>query len=320
MKRKVVIKTLNLLISKRCNLRCRMCDYRLGSFFVKELSIDQVKSLINQAADLGLEQLELSGGEPMMYKGIYEIIAYAKTKGIKVLMMTNGVLIGEAEVEKLILSGLSGVVVSLEGFEEINDKIRGLGNFQRAVKALKEFQKRKEQLDVVKVGTTISKYNYEYILSFTQYIFMETGVNCFSYNPFKKEMLYKTNYLERKDEFILSREMLPRLEEEINRLIEYGNRVGIDLPNEAFLKKIPSYFADEVMVPAQGCTIPLNGCAVDAGGKVYACWGEPVITGDLTKNSLKEIITADQYQAQCERGIKRLCRGCLSACYTDIHR
>src|SRR5690606_12895269 len=159
-KNKVSIKRLNLLISKRCNLHCRMCDYRLGSLFTKELTIDQIKDLIHDAVDLGLEQLELSGGEPMLYKDIYKVIEYGKSFGLKIMMMTNGVLIGEDEVEKLVFSGLQGVVISLEGFEEINDKIRGLGNYEKAINAIKGFQKQKKHMDFIKVGITISQYNY----------------------------------------------------------------------------------------------------------------------------------------------------------------
>lgn len=319
MKNKVSIKRLNLLISKRCNLHCRMCDYRLGSLFTKELTIDQIKDLIHDAVDLGLEQLELSGGEPMLYKDIYKVIEYGKSFGLKIMMMTNGVLIGEDEVEKLVFSGLQGVVISLEGFEEINDKIRGLGNYEKAINAIKGFQKQKKHMDFIKVGITISQYNYRQLFSFTKYLFEKLGISCFSYNPFNKEMLHKANFLKREEEFIIPPDSLSELEEEIEKIIDYSKSVNLDIPNTNFLRKIPNYFTNEVVVPERGCTVPLNGCSVDASGKVYACWGEPVVTGDLTETSLQNIINSAKYQTQCERALKRLCRGCLTACYTDIH-
>ena len=71
------LKRLNLLITKRCNLHCRMCDYRLRSYFVKEIKYEKIEELLCEAKSIGVNQLEISGGEPMMHKDIYKIIKYA---------------------------------------------------------------------------------------------------------------------------------------------------------------------------------------------------------------------------------------------------
>lgn len=313
------LKRLNLLITKRCNLHCRMCDYRLTSFFVKELSFDRIISLIDEASDMGLKQLEISGGEPMLRERIYEIIAYAASIGLKTMMMTNGVLIGKEEAKRLVDSDLNGVVISLEGWEEMNDAIRGKGSYKKAVSAIGYLKEWEDRLDFIKVGVTISKHNYLSIFPFTKYLFEELGINAISYNPFNKDMLMKANFENRKNEFVMEADFSGSLKNQLEMIIEYSKKIKGEFPPENYLRKIPGYFEGVSMVPNRGCTQPLEGCTVDSGGSVYPCWGESVLMGNLNESALKDIVASERYVNHCSRVAAGKCKGCLSACYVDIH-
>ncbi len=268
---------------------------------------------------MGLGQLELSGGEPMTRKDIFDIIALSKTLSLKTLMMTNGVLIREEEAAMLVDCGLNGVVISLEGFEELNDKIRGQGSYKKAIEAIKHFQKYSAKMDIIKVGITLSKYNYRFIFQFIKYLVEQIGVKIISINPFDGKMLFERNLEKRRNEFEISKELIPDIQEELEKIISYSKEAKVDIPAEDYLLKIPKYFEGEKMVPVSGCPDPSYGCSIDSNGGVYPCWGDPVLLGNIKEMSIKDILISNQYIEFCKAAMNGKCKGCLSACHSQIH-
>lgn len=316
---KIKLKRINLLVSKHCNLRCRMCDYRLNTILTKQLSLEQITDLLRDAACLGLELLELSGGEPMTRKDIYQIVEFSKKLKIKTLMMTNGVLIGEEQTDNLLESGLSGVVISLEGYEDLNDNIRGAGSYKKAIAAIKSFQRYSDKIELIKVGITLSRYNYKDIYSFIKYLREDIGVNSISINPFNGDMLFERNFERRKEEFVIPQELISEVHNEIEKIILYSKEASLDLPPENYLLSISKYFSKCNMVPLSGCSDPLYGCSIDSNGGVYPCWGEPNTIGNIKDTSIKDIVMSDKYVQFCKNALKGKCKGCLSACHSRVH-
>lgn len=310
---------MNLLVTSWCNLHCKMCDYRMGAFNRNELNYEQIRKLLSDAVEMGLERLDISGGEPMVRKELYDIISFASSLKLRTLLVTNGVLIGEAEAEKLVASGVSAVIISLEGFEQTNDMIRGDGNFRKALGAIRALQKYKEKLDYINVGVTISKANYKQLYDFTKFILEEIGVNSVSYNPFDKNMLYHENYEAVKDIFTITPDMIDDLKEQLQKIIDYKNDFKKPLPPENYLRKIPQYFEGIRMLPDYPCYQPLMGCAVDCSGQVFPCWGEGIAVGNVSEKSFKEIVNSREYIEICNKALSRKCKGCLKSCYVGTH-
>ena len=59
--------------------------------------------------------IHFTGGEPFLYDGLWEVIAYAREKGYRVAMMTNGSLIKADDAQKAFSLGVSDIQISLEG-------------------------------------------------------------------------------------------------------------------------------------------------------------------------------------------------------------
>ena len=91
MKRMVIKPTVN------CTANCCGCVSRraLHRSFARNswLSPEQWISVINQAADLGLEDLHISGGEPTLFPHLVDLIREGKSRGLRVRINTNGSLI-----------------------------------------------------------------------------------------------------------------------------------------------------------------------------------------------------------------------------------
>ncbi len=145
-------------MGRRCNLRCVHCYAQSKDIeYEDELTTEQGKELIDDLAEFGSPVILFSGGEPTMRKDLPELAEYAKSKGMRAVISTNGTLIDEKMAKVLKKIGLSYVGISLDGVRETNDKFRGVpGAFDAAIDGLRNCMK-----EDIKVGLrfTINKKN-----------------------------------------------------------------------------------------------------------------------------------------------------------------
>lgn len=148
-----------LELTGRCNLRCVHCRASASLKEGKdELSLEEVKSIIDDIASFSKPILILTGGEPLVRKDIFEIASYASGKGLRVVLGTNGTLITAEIAKKLLDSGVKRASVSIDcAYAEEHDGFRGVkGAYELALQGVKacrdaglEFQ----------VNTTVTKRN-----------------------------------------------------------------------------------------------------------------------------------------------------------------
>src|SRR6266478_1120374 len=84
-------------LTYRCNERCVHCY--LPHDDRGEMTTAEYKDLLDQLADAGVFFLTISGGEPLLRKDLFEIIAHARALSFNVKLKTNAILIGENEAE-----------------------------------------------------------------------------------------------------------------------------------------------------------------------------------------------------------------------------
>ena len=79
--------TLIWIITGRCNLQCKHC---YATAYREEIEIPQNRKLelIKEAADIGVEYIQYTGGEPLLVKDIFEILQYTKDCGIESSIFT----------------------------------------------------------------------------------------------------------------------------------------------------------------------------------------------------------------------------------------
>ncbi len=125
--------------TKQCNLHCVHCysqstDRRAEG----ELTTEEGKALIDDLAAFGAPVLLMSGGEPLRREDLMELARYAKDRGMRVVLSTNGTLIDRGTALALHDIGLSYVGISLDGLREYHDRFRGLkGAFDAAMAAVR---------------------------------------------------------------------------------------------------------------------------------------------------------------------------------------
>jgi radical SAM protein with 4Fe4S-binding SPASM domain len=128
-----------LNLTRRCNLRCAHCYLDAGtrrSGGPAELGTDEVKGLLQRIAELSDETMVvLTGGEPMMRPDIFAIAEAAARLGLMVVVGTNGTLLNERRVAKLMDAGVRAVGISLDSLDPAyHDGFRGMpGAWEKAL-------------------------------------------------------------------------------------------------------------------------------------------------------------------------------------------
>ncbi len=122
-----------------CTCKCVFCDrWKEGPVRKQqELGYKEIVALVDQAHDLGVRLISLSGGEPLVKAGILEAMRYARSKGMITVVPTNGTLITEQNVDD-VLDAFDYISVSLDSLDrDRHDQIRGVaGTFDRAMRSI----------------------------------------------------------------------------------------------------------------------------------------------------------------------------------------
>lgn len=113
--KKPILRKLELAITYNCQCKCQKCSSaKLKKSGFKELTLDEIKSVAEQAYSLGIFQVNLIGGEPLLRKDLAEIIKSFKVKKTFLSMSSNGVLLTESKIKELKKSGLDYIKISLD--------------------------------------------------------------------------------------------------------------------------------------------------------------------------------------------------------------
>ena len=89
--------SLDMELTERCNNSCIHCYINLPAHDLiareRELSTEDIKGILGEAASLGCLSVRLTGGEPLLREDFEELYLFARKLGLKVLLFTNAALI-----------------------------------------------------------------------------------------------------------------------------------------------------------------------------------------------------------------------------------
>ncbi len=130
-------------VTTRCNYNCVFCSGRFMK--QKDMDFETVKKAIDMFP--ALETIQLQGeGEPLLNPQFFDMVKYAKDKGLKVITITNGSLLTEENIRKLLESKIDIVFVSIEAAQkDLYESIRRGGNYDKFIENLKRLVKMKKE-------------------------------------------------------------------------------------------------------------------------------------------------------------------------------
>ncbi len=281
-------------LTQACNLRCAHCRASAEKDSDPDLCNErQCLSIIDQIAASFTPVIILTGGEPLLRDDFFDIANYATSKGLRVVIGTNGTTITSVVASKIKSSGVKAVGISLDYPEaSLQDAFRGVnGAFDKAIEGITN--SRNEGIPV-QINSTISLLNVNYLERLLQ-LALDVGASAF--HPF---LLVPTGRGENLKEVELSADEYEKVLNWVyDKQIEYKDKLFIKPTDAPHYMRIVSQRnrtkPDGIFKMlcnrsvSRGCLAGTGFCFISHMGSVHGCGYLKVPAGDLSKRSLKDI-------------------------------
>lgn len=259
-------------LTAQCNLRCTHC-YNDFTDAAPGLDPEELISILREWKAHGLLGVELTGGEPLLYRGFWEVLEFCSLNFQRIALLTNGTLVSLNVAERLSdFKDQLIVSVSLDGScPEVHEKIRGKGSFEGTQKAIRYLADRGIRVRAAMSATPESIYDLEE----TVLLAKSLGAEHFSWAPIAPfGRAQEDAWTWRPEEALTIHELEKRVME------TYEGFVTV-IPREAMglLEKLGN------------CGAGYKNLAISPSGKVRPCLFQPETEsiGDLRTESLDEL-------------------------------
>jgi MoaA/NifB/PqqE/SkfB family radical SAM enzyme len=338
---------LNLNLTRRCNLKCVMCEQHrhdpgptgLSWYDPRlELSLATWVGLLDQVAAFR-PRLYLTGGEPTIYPHFVEFLEETKQRGFLVHLQTNGTLLDRL-ADDLVAQNVSLVTVSLDGPSEVHDTIRGQeGAFQKTIGGIKALlatrARRRSPGPVILINCVISKAN---LASLDQMVSLAHGLGVdilqFQHTIFNSAANVQRHNRALSPQFAASQGLnlappsipegeyyesqitladLPRLLDqfkEVRRLAQ-GRLKLLFVPNLP-PDLIKPYYLDLAYPFPPVCNAPWKACRILPDGTVSPCLH--LVAGNIVTQPFQEIWNGPQMRRFRQIISRGLFPGCVRCC------
>lgn len=288
--------TAQILVTKYCNLNCKMCfvyplDKKDKLLSSKEPTFEELEYLIDESCKLGAQVIIPFGGEPLLRKDIGEVIKAIKRRNRYCILYTNGTYV-EEKIDDL--GSVDQLVISIDGDEVTNDSIRGRGVYKKAIAALELALERgiscrlhsclipetKHTLEhmafLSRKYDVMINYGYCDATALTKSAEKEISLNR------EEVILFLKGYYEKKKSGVRISTPLKTIKECIRIMENWPVAQGI------LLKEEVKQFSN-LKIPQ--CALKSSNVYIDTDGSVYPClplWGKEVNPPNVYRLGLKK--------------------------------
>ena len=325
--KKSVGKTLGLTLSKpleitiqpnkRCNARCLMCNFweEKEDYINSEEIIHTLQQLKKWIG--GNFFLQIAGGEPLVYKGIYDIFSFCSKNDIICKISTNGIALTENVCNKIIGSRLSFLSVSLDShLNETHDKFRGVsGALDRSVNGIKYLaENSKITLGISSVLMNANVKDFPETVDF----FLSLPVHRLLIQPIGvwTENLPPERWNEY-EHWINDPEAIDNLIKYLTEKKKTDDRI---LNTEKDFKEWKEYFLHPENVAnkfEKKCTIGYNKLDIDYKGNIYLGCPHYSAAGNIKTDSVKKVWRSLKAK-RIRRQMTKCKRPCTYNCYKEL--
>jgi radical SAM protein with 4Fe4S-binding SPASM domain len=290
------------------------------------MSLPEIKEVVNEVSETlkewkeeyGIEfspSFNITGGEPFLRNDIFEVLKEIRSRGFDIYILSNGILIDRERAKILSDLAISGVQVSIEGPEEIHEKIRGKGSFSSALKGVRHLL---DQGITVTLNITLSDINADYFMEMVE-LSSAIGVQRLGFSRLVPSGRGKSLLPN-----MLKKERVKELYETIIPLKING--LDIVSGDPVLSQMFSTDKKDHGSIATGGCAAGLSGVTILQDGTITPCRRLDIPIGNIRKDSLREVWATSEvllklrdrksYKGRC-RSCSRWasCRGCRAIAY-----
>lgn len=306
------LRFLYLKITNYCNSDCEYCAHavsRRNDEKKNDISTEVLYRVLREAADMKVDSVIFSGGEPLLREEIYDMISFCCENWMVPIILTNGTLLPETW-ERLGEAGLRYVIISMDSVNsEIYEKHRGIA-FSKAEEGISSAVKMMEKYPgtEVHVSAVLEKDNFDSYFDLVDYMNARN---------------IKVQISPLHDHFHIDNAVLDderrTITEFTEKMLEYKKNGGLIASSEQFIEHLPAFFCDKKKIPdVFSCKVGYSSLFVDALMNARCCWSqelEPV--GNIRDNSLSEIWNGEKMRNSRKLMLKCQCEGCWYMCTVE---
>lgn len=321
--------TVNLLITGQCNFSCKMCPGKNPGTMQNYdqtacLNITDLRNFISRIK-IHHPLIHIGGGEPFMRSDLLEAVAAIKNNKLKCLISTNGFLMNEDDIDKLVKLKVDVLIFSLYGLEGTHDIITQVkGSFNKAIVNLESILRKRTKHTKIFVSTLALPENINEIKQLTKKLY-DLGID-----GVKIEQL---NFLTQKEyERVISDGKSPDFNPSIFiRNSHFDHKFVIDLISvykdiqktfKNFVYVKPYLSEAQVMnwygaVPcrASRCFFIAHSVFINYNGDVIPCqFFKESVLGNIKKDTLESIWNSQEYRALRKNINSKKSIVCLRCC------
>ena len=301
-------------LTNECNLACQMCDiWRTPEKKIFDFS--KFRKITNELAKMGCCYVTLSGGEPLIIPNITNYVLEVKNKKMFVNLVTNGLLVSPQLAKQLSEIELDTISISVDGFQDTHDNIRGKeGSFESAMRAIEVMKRFAPNIKIV-VNTVISSWNINELTKFCDFL---SRKNVFvKFQPiYDCSVSLDLKKVSRK--FYINEELIAKLKKSIRYLLKRKNVIN----SRYFLTLIPKYFSKQLsgIILNGKCYTGYYFCEFMEDGLMFPClegmgWDKGI---DIADRNLSSFMESDIYAKELkELKSCRRCKEILTICYGE---
>jgi MoaA/NifB/PqqE/SkfB family radical SAM enzyme len=275
-----------------------------------------MKQILKDFANIGTSGIGFTGGEPLLRKDIFEMLAYTKALGMISHLNTNGSLLDERNIANILEARVDSLNISLDGATaETHDKIRGhRGAFDRAVEAISRViavRKRKGAVVRLKTVAVLQKDNIDEAADMVQ-LAEDLGVDCIEFIPLQP-FAVRADHQSCTDPLFLGK---------VDKVADYligPKSKAVRIENSQTHIQLFHRSFSNAESPLT-CYAGYNSLAVDCYGEIYPCvpwfnWRRSV--GDVRSKDLTSFWYSAEYNRIREE--MRSCRKCYLNCQAELN-
>lgn len=169
-----MIHTFWLVTGYQCNNRCEGCYAAPRSYKGSWMDLGYAKEIMETMEGCNAKSCIIIGGEPTLYPSLLQLISFGASKGLKMIIVSNGRRFKDRDFAKAVYdSGIDRVVISIEGARRVtHNRVTGRNSFTDTCTGIQQCA----QFGVVNTLTTISALNQSEILEVVKFSY-ELGAN-----------------------------------------------------------------------------------------------------------------------------------------------
>lgn len=170
---------LDVYLTNACDLRCKFC-FNLEREDAPKIGYEDITEILTAAYGRGHRYVSITGGEPFIYKRVFDVIEHAHDLGYWVNILSHGGLLDEEKIERLKDFWRLRIRISLDGPDrETHDELRGQGTFDNTMSKIKLLINKGV---TVGIGVTVSEFNVKRVEEVVRFA-LDHGIGFIRFTP-----------------------------------------------------------------------------------------------------------------------------------------